>query len=158
MTLHYWIDAALAGMGVVIFVMGIILYMVPGWHRAKFSPTKFWPSVVGTVTASALEKTRSKKNYAVAVRYSYSVAGKQYESDRVFWGPQEGPEQDMAAVVAAYPVGRDIWVQHDPKDAANAVLEPARNTSVKGGIYFYGIVLMGLGLGALWLGLYGLSH
>jgi len=63
-------------------------------------------------------------------------------------------------VVAAYPVGRDVWVQHDPKDAANAVLEPARNNAVKGGpyLYFYGIGLMALGLVALWLGLYGLSH
>jgi hypothetical protein len=158
MTLHYWIDAVLAVFGVVIFVMGIILYMVPSWHRTKFSPTKFWPSVVGTVTASTLEKTKSKKIYVPVVRYNYSVAGKDYECDRIFWGPQEGLEKDMAAVVAAYPVGQSIWVQHDPKDAANAVLEPARNTSVRGGIYFYGIVLMGLGLAALWLGLYALSH
>jgi hypothetical protein len=158
MALHYWIDAVLAGFGVVIFVMGIILYMVPGWHRTKFSPSKFWPSVVGTITASALEKTRNKKVFAAAVRYSYNVAGKDYESDRIFWGPQEGPEKDMAAVVATYPVGRDVWVQHDPKDATNAVLEPARNTAVSGGIYFYGIVLMAIGLGALYLGLFGLSH
>lgn len=158
MTLHYWIDAVLTGFGVVIFVMGVILYMVPNWHRTKFSPTKFWPSVVGTVTTSALEKTENKKVFAAVVRYSYRVAGKDYESDRIFWGPQEGPEKDMAAIVAAYPVGRDVWVQHDPKNAANAVLEPARNNAVKGGIYFYGIMLMGLGLVALWLGLYGLSH
>ena len=158
MSLHYWIDVALAAFGVVIFVMGIILYMVPHWHRTKFSPTRFWPSVVGTVTASALEKTENKKIYAAVVRYSYRVAGKVYESDRIFWGPQEGPEKDMAAIVAAYPVGRDIWVQHDPKDAANAVLEPARNTAVSGGIYFYGITLMAIGLAALWLGLYALSH
>jgi Protein of unknown function (DUF3592) len=158
MSPHYWTDTALACFGVVIFFVGIILYMVPGWHRAKFSPSKFWPSVVGTITASALEKTKNKKIYAVAVRYRYRVAGKDYESDRVFWGPQEGPEKEMAAVVATYPVGRDVWVQHDRKDAANAVLEPARNTAVSGGIYFYGIALMGMGLAALGLGLYALSH
>ncbi len=35
MTVHYWIDVALAGFGVLIFVIGAILYFVHGWQRLR---------------------------------------------------------------------------------------------------------------------------
>lgn len=160
MNLHYWIDAVLAGFGAMIFIIGIILYMVQGSQRAKLAPSKFWPSVVGTITSSALEKSHSQRNaaYSAAVRYSYRVGGKDYESDRIFWGPNEGSQQQMAEIVAAYPVGRDVWVQHEPRNPANAVLEPDRHTGLTASVLYYAVAIMLLGIAALGGGLYALSH
>jgi hypothetical protein len=64
----------------------------------------------------------------------------------------------MAEIVAAYPAGRDVWVQHDPQKPSNAVLEPDKNTGLTRGVYYYATALMLLGLGALGAGLYALSH
>ncbi len=158
MSLHYWIDAVLAGFSAVVFVLGMILYLVQAYQRTQFAPSKFWPSVVGTITASALQQTAGKATYYAAVRYGYRVGKKDYESDRIFWGPREGGEKAMAELVAAYPVGRDVWVHHEPKNPANAVLEPARNTTLTPAVFYYAIALMVLGLIGLGAGLYALSH
>ncbi len=158
MSTHYWIDAVLAGFGVVIFVIGAILYFVHGWQRLKTDRSKTWPSVVGTITSSALERSSPKgASYIAAVRYSYRVGGTDYQSNRVFWGTQEGREQDMAAIVASYPAGKDVWVQHDPADPANAVLQPDKAIGLKT-LFGYALTLMIFGLAALGAGLYALSH
>jgi uncharacterized protein DUF3592 len=159
MNAHYWTDAVLAGLGVLIFVIGVILYFVHGWQRLKTERSKTWPSVVGTIASAALEKSSPKgsANYIAAVRYSYQVGGKDYECNRVFWGPQEGLEKDMAAVVAAYPAGKDVWVQHDPADPGNAVLEPHKAVGLSS-LFGYAPTLMIFGLAALGAGLYALSH
>jgi hypothetical protein len=159
MTLNYWIDTFLAGFGVLVFITGIVMYMLHGYQRAKISPSRFWPSVVGSITASAVEKLNAKKKiYAAAVRYSYSVGGKEYQSDRIFWAPNEGSEEQITAIAAAYTVGKDVWVQHDPSDPANAVLEPDKHTGLTPGAYYYALVMMVLGIAAVGGGLYALSH
>jgi hypothetical protein len=160
MSVNYWIDATLTSFGVLIFLTGMIMYLLHGYQRAKIGPSRFWPSVVGTIVSSALEQPnpRNKKIYSVAVRYSYRVGAKDYQSDRVFWGPNEGLQEKMAEIVAAYPAGRDVWVQHDPRKPEEAVLEPEKNTGLTRGIYFYATGMMLLGLAALGAGLYALSH
>lgn len=154
MTVHYWIDVALAGFGVLIFVIGAILYFVHGWQRLRVDRSRTWPSVVGTITSSALQRSspQGRASYIAAVRYSYRVGGKDYAASRVFWGTQEGREKDMAAIVAAYPAGKDIWVQHDPADPANAVLQPDKAVGLTA-LFGYALTLMVFGLAALGAGL-----
>jgi len=159
MNSHYWIDIVLAGFGVIIFIIGVILYFVHGWQRLETGRSKSWPSVVGTITSSSLEKSNPKSNtsYAAAVRYGYRVGGKDYASDRVFWGPQEGREKQMADLVAEYPAGKDVWVQYEPQNPANAVLRPEINAGLAP-LFGYALALMALGLVAFGAGLYALSH
>jgi hypothetical protein len=159
MSAHYWVDAVLAGFGVLIFVIGAILYFVHGWQRLKTDRSKTWPSVVGTITSSALERTSPKRGAScvAAVRYSYRVGSRTFECNRVFWGTQEGREKDMAAVVEAYPAGKNVWVQHDPADPANAVLQPDKVVGLSA-LFGYALTLMIFGLVALGAGLYALSH
>jgi len=160
MSPQYWVDVFLAAFGIVIFITGMFMYLVHGHQRGNASASKYWPSVVGTVVSSAVEQRnpKNKKIYSAAVRYSYSVGGKEYQADRIFWAPNEGPEEKMAAVVAAYPVGKDIWVQHDRKDPAKAVLEPDKNTGLSTVVVYYAAAMMLVGMAALWGGLYALSH
>lgn len=159
MNASYTTDAVLAGLGVFAFIIGVVLYFVHGWQKLKLQASKSWPSVVGTITSSALESSNSKSSttYSAAVRYSYRVGGKDYVSNRVFWGPNEGREQKMAEIVAEYPAGRDVWVQHDPKDPANAVLRPDVAVGLNA-IFYYASGMMALGIVALGAGLYALSH
>jgi hypothetical protein len=160
MSPQYWVDTFLAVFGIVTFITGMFTYLVHGHQRSNVSASKYWPSVVGTVVSSAVEQRdpKKKKTYSAAVRYSYSVGGKVYQSDRVFWATNEGPEEKMAAIVAAYPAGKDVWVQHDRKDPAKAVLEPDKNTGLSKVVIFYAAGMMLLGIAALWGGLYALSH
>jgi Protein of unknown function (DUF3592) len=160
MALNYWIDAFLAGFAVLIFITGMLMYLFHGHQRREISASKYWPSVVGTVVASAVEQRNleNKKVYSATVRYTYSVGGKEYQSDRIFWGPNEGAEKKMADIVAAYPVGKGVWVQHDRKQPANAVLEPDKNTGLSPVVVYYAAGMMLVGIAALWGGLYALSH
>jgi hypothetical protein len=156
---HYWTAAVLAGFGVIIVIIGVVLYFVHGWQRLTAGRSKSWPSVVGTITSSSLEKTNPKSNmsYVAAVRYSYRVGGEDYASDRIFWGPREGREKQMADLIAVYPTGKDVWVQYDPQNPANAVLRPEMNTGLRP-LFGYALALMMLGLVAFGAGLYALSH
>jgi hypothetical protein len=156
---HYWTDAVLAGFGVIIFIIGVVLYFVHGWQRLKTDRSKSWPSAVGTITSSLLEKSNPKRNasFVAAVHYSYRVGAEDYASDRVFWGPQEGREKQMAELVAAYPAGKNVWVQYEPQNPANAVLLPEMNTGLRP-LFGYALALMLLGLAGLGAGLYALSH
>jgi Protein of unknown function (DUF3592) len=160
MALNYWIDAFLAGFGVLIFITGMLMYLFHGNQRRDISSSKYWPSVVGTVISSAVEQRnpKNKKVHSAAVRYTYNVGGKEYQSDRIFWAPNEGTEKKMAEIVAAYPVGKDIWVQHDRKQPASAVLEPDKNTGLSPLVIYYAAGMMLVGIAALWGGLYALSH
>jgi hypothetical protein len=160
MSLNYWADAVLGGFGVLIFITGMIMYLVYGYQRTKIGPSRFWPSVIGTITASALAQPNPKKEtvYAAAVRYSYRVGGRDYQCGRIFWGPNEGTEEEMAEIVLAYPVGKDVWVQHDRTNPANAVLEPEKNTGLTPAVLYYGLAMMVFGFSAVGGGLYLLSH
>jgi hypothetical protein len=160
MSLHYWIDACLAAFGLLVFISGVIMYMIYGYQRAKIGPSRFWPSVVGTITESRLEQPNPKKKtvYAAVVRYTYSVGNRDYQCGRVFWGPNEGSEQQMAEIVTAYPVGKDVWVQHDRTNPANAILEPEKNTGLTPALVYYGLVMMVIGTAGIGGGLYALSH
>ena len=160
MALNYWIDAFLTAFAVLVFITGIAMYMIYGHQGAKIGPSRFWPSVVGTITASSLQQPNPKKSaiYSVAVRYTYRVGGRDYECSRIFWGPNEGTEQEMAEIVAAYPVGKDVWVQHDKNDPANAILEPDKKTGLSPAIFYYSLVMMVLGVIGVGAGLYALSH
>jgi Protein of unknown function (DUF3592) len=159
MSPSYTTDAILAGIGVFAFILGVVFYFVHGWQKLKIHASKTWPSVVGTIISSALERSNPKRStaYCAAVRYSYRVGGKDYVSNRVFWGPNEGREQKMAEIVAEYPLGKDVWVQHDPKDPANAVLRPDIVSGLNV-LFYYAGGMMALGIVAFGAGLYALSH
>jgi hypothetical protein len=153
----YTPDWFLAGFGVFTFIIGVVLYFVYSWQNLTIQQSKIWPSVVGTITASALENESSEKSTVAAIRYRYRVAATDYEGTRISWAPQQGRRDAMAALVAEYPVGRDVWVQHDPKDPAKAVLRPDIVTGLTP-LFYYAMGLMTLGILALGGGLYALSH
>ena len=100
--------------------LGIIFFM----HR-KMAAVSKWPSTLGTVNASYLERRSSSEggstNYPV-VQYSYQVSGQTYHTTKFAPGPEVGGT-GAGKVVARYPVGAQVMVFYNPQNPSEAVLE-----------------------------------
>jgi hypothetical protein len=152
------IDAVLIAFGSVAFAIGATLYVTQFRQGLRAQASRQWPTSSGTITASTLEKSLdSKRRYRAAVRYRYRVGGKDYESNRVFWGGNEGREKSMASVVGFYPAGRKVKVFYDPQNPAEAVIDPIQNAGSRP-LVLYAMGLMTLGLFAFTGGIYALVH
>ena len=123
------IDVILIGFGVIAFAIGVALYAVQFRQGLRADASKKWPTSPGTVVSSALEQSPdNKRRYRAAVRYRYRVGGKDYQSNRVFWGGNEGRQNHMASVVTSYPAGAKMPVYYNPQNPAEAVIDPVQNT------------------------------
>jgi hypothetical protein len=88
--------------------------------------SRSWSSVVGEIIESNLDLVRGargSKLYAPSVRYAYRVQGRNYESERVFFGFADFyTKRGAVSVVEAYPIGQQVDVYYDPSDPSCAVL------------------------------------
>jgi hypothetical protein len=100
--------------------LGIIFFM-----RRRMAAVKQWPSTMGTVIASYLERRSSSEsgytNYP-AVQYSYQVSGQPYQGAKIAPGPEVGGT-GAGKVVARYPAGAQVMVFYNPQNPSDAVLE-----------------------------------
>ncbi len=152
------INTVLIGFGVIAIAIGVVLYIVQFRQGLRADASKKWPRASGTVTASVLEKSpEHKRRYRAALQYSYRVGSKDYQSTRIFWGGNEGREKHMASVVETYPAGGKVRVFYDPKNPAEAVLDPIQNTGSRQ-VVLYALAMITLGLFSLTGGVYSLFH
>jgi uncharacterized protein DUF3592 len=152
------INAILIGFGVIAIAIGAALYAAQLRQGLRANASKRWPVSPGTVTASALEKSpQGRWRYRAAVQYRYRVGGKDYQSNRIFWGGNEGSRKHMELVIAAYPQGSKVSVHYDPQNPAEAVIDPAQNAGSKP-LVLYAVAMVALGLFVLFLGAYALLH
>jgi hypothetical protein len=100
--------------------LGIIFFM-----RRRMAAVSQWPSTMGTVHASFLERRSSSEggstNYPV-VQYSYQVSGQAYQGMKIAPGPEVGGT-GAGKVVARYPAGAQVMVFYNPQNPSDAVLE-----------------------------------
>lgn len=91
------------------------------WHRARAAPS--WARVPGRIVSAIV--VPDDGGYAPLVRYTYTVAGKPYQSSRIALAfTSYIRERHARAVADRYRAGRDVVVSVDPDDPAQAVLEP----------------------------------
>lgn len=114
--------------GIIIFVLlilnviflGIIFFM-----RRRMAAVSQWPSTMGTVSTSYLERRSSSDsgytNYPV-VQYSYQVSGQAYQGMKIAPGPEVGGT-GAGKVVGRYPAGAQVMVFYNPQNPADAMLE-----------------------------------
>jgi hypothetical protein len=100
-----------------------------------------WPTADGVVV-----RTTRSRSMGVHVSYRYSVAGIDYESNRIrlaekFWRDQP------SEIAARYPEGRQVSVAYDPSNPSSAALEPGAS---------WGAIVKKL-IAALLLGIAGLG-
>ena len=110
----------------VLFILNVVFLGVIFFMRRKMAAVSQWPSTMGTVIASYLERRRSSSdsgstNYPV-VQYSYQVSGQAYQGAKIAPGPEVGGS-GAGKVVARYPAGAQVMVFYNPQDPADAVLE-----------------------------------
>jgi Protein of unknown function (DUF3592) len=152
------INAVLIGFGVIAIAIGVALYVAQFRQGLRANASKRWPVSSGTVIASALEKSPDGRwRYRAAVQYRYRVGGKEYQSDRIFWGGNEGRQRHMASVIAAYPEGCKVSVHYDPQNPSEAVIDPAQNIGSRP-LVLYAMAMIALGLFVFTGGVYALLH
>jgi Protein of unknown function (DUF3592) len=152
------INVVLIGFGAIAIAIGVALYVSQFRQGLRATASKRWPVSPGTVVASALQKSPDGRwRYRAAVQYRYRAGGKEYQSDRIFWGGNEGRQKHMASVIAAYPQGAKVSVHYDPQNPAEAVLDPAQNIGSRP-LVLYAMAMIALGLFVLTGGVYALLH
>lgn len=118
----------LLAVGIIVFVLIIlnaIFLAVIFFMRRKMAAVSQWPSTMGTVNSSYLERRSSSEggstNYPV-VQYSYQVGGQAYQNSKRAPGPEIGGT-GAGKVVERYPVGAQVMVFYNPQNPSDAVLE-----------------------------------
>jgi hypothetical protein len=87
-----------------------------------------WPTTTGRVTAAETVKVMFRRQPRVT--YSYSANGAPFTSQRIsFAGGYRPKETD--AILARYPVGREVPVSYAPENPAEATLETGATRQVK---------------------------
>jgi hypothetical protein len=103
-----------------VIFLGILFFM-----RRRMAAVRQWPSTMGTVHASHLERRSSSEggytNYPV-VQYSYQVGGQAYQGMKIAPGPEVGGT-GAGKVIARYPAGAQVMVFYNPQKPSDAVLE-----------------------------------
>jgi hypothetical protein len=92
--------------------------------------SRSWPRTVGTVVSTEVKRTLTggvpvdSVSYEPCVTYTYSVRGRQYQHDKLTAAVTPGIREPAgaAAIVAKYPVGRQVTVFYNPADHGDAVL------------------------------------
>lgn len=126
--------------------------------RLKTAQAHKWPTVTGTIVSSELESETDRHDgkpmtmYGAAIRYSYQVGGKSYESDSIQLGGTSETSRpgEFERMVARYPKGKSVKVYYDPDDPATATLEPGalggifNMAMVAGGFILVGGIVVGL--------------
>lgn len=96
---------------------------------AKQIRAREFPTVNGQVTRSEVitaPRSKGQKSYREAISYAYVVDGHEYASDRPgLGGIRIGNGRRQAeALVAQYPVGKELTVYYDPAVPGDGVLRP----------------------------------
>jgi hypothetical protein len=151
-------DAVLILFGVIALAVGVTLYVVQLRQGLRADASKKWPKAEAIVLTSALEPSpEHKRRYRAAIQYRYRVGRKDYQSDRIFWGGNEGRRRHMESVVSAYPAGASMGIRYDPQNPAEAVIDPTQHTGSKATVV-YAMAMITIGLFAFGGGIYSLVH
>jgi len=108
----------------VLFILNVILLAVIYFMRKKMAEVNQWPSVMGSVVMSTIERRSSEDGHTdyPVVQYSYQVNGQPYQSSKLAPGPEVGGS-GARGVVAKYPAGAQVMVFYNPQKPSEAVLE-----------------------------------
>jgi uncharacterized protein DUF3592 len=149
-----------AAVAVVFGCVGGYMLYVGLKNRRLARESALWPATGGTVLAADVSRRTSRDRkrattsvyYSPNIRYSYTVAGRDYECGVVRFGSLEsGSRKSAEEIVTRYPAGATVVVRHDPADPSRATLEThsAAGQQIFMGIVFIAIPTLILGIMAV---------
>jgi len=116
----------------VILVFGFFMLLVLSWFvygvygDLKAVQTYFWTSTEGTVISGEVVSVHSSKGASKSkplIRYSFTVDGKNYESDRYSSTVARGSSFWAKEIVDLHPEGSTLKVYYNPENPARSVLD-----------------------------------
>jgi hypothetical protein len=120
----------------------------------KARAAETWPTAVGTIISAAVVEEESTDReghtstwYNPVVAYSYSVAGKSFESRRLRFGNYRRASRPKAeAMLSSYRVGGTAQVRYNPEQPEECVLETAKPGPVYAFMAAAGLIFIAVGL------------
>ena len=108
----------------VLFILNAIFLAIIYFMRKKMAEVSQWPSAMGVVQMSTIDRRSSDDGYTdyPVVQYSYQVNGQAYQSSKLAPGPEVGGS-GARGVIAKYPAGAQVMVFYNPKNPSDAVIE-----------------------------------
>ncbi|MFT3892399.1 MAG: DUF3592 domain-containing protein [Anaerolineales bacterium] len=109
---------------VVLFILNAIFLTIIFFMRKRMAVVSQWPSTMGNVVMSTIDRRSSSDGYTdyPVVQYSYQIGGQTYQSTKLAPGPEVGGT-GARKVVAKYPAGAQVMVFYNPQNPGEAVLE-----------------------------------
>lgn len=120
--------------GVALILAGSIWFLWSLYSLWKGRRSEDWNITTGIVTKSDVIDLSIRKGHGTCpiVHYEYSLRGKTYESDRIFWGNvhTSGSKDASRRVADKYREGTKVTVHYNPGNVQESVLEsgPAQGT------------------------------
>jgi len=115
---------ALVSIGCVLVILNAVFLGVIFFMRRRMDVVSQWPSTMGAVMMSTVERRSTSDGYTdyPVVQYSYQIGGQSYQSYKLAPGPEVGGT-GAGKVVARYPAGAQVMVFYNPQKPSDAVLE-----------------------------------
>lgn len=127
-------------------VIGLALMAFAWWSARMNAKAADWPEARGRIVHSELRlNSESDHGDSVRIEYEYEAAGARRQGSTVSYAGMANDRETQQALVARYPVGREVAVFYDPSQPDRAVLErePSRGWL---GVLAVGAVLIGVAL------------
>ena len=113
--------------GVALILAGFIWFLWSLYSLWKGGKSEDWNITTGLITKSDVIDLSIQKGHGTCpiVHYEYSILGKGYKSDRIFWGNvhASGSRDASRRVVDKYKKGKKVTVYYNPLNVQEAVLE-----------------------------------
>lgn len=94
-----------------------------GFYDAVVS--NFWPTTDGTVVSTRVISPTGKANkYIAEITYTYSVGGKEYQSNNYKATSARGTSQWARELIEQHPVDSKVPVHYNPNKPEDAIVEP----------------------------------
>lgn len=122
--------AALGILGTICFPFAAHFFARMQWHQAAARVSRAWPTVVGVIQSSRVERRRARSlmQHCLEVRYAYEVGGRTYVGDALAFAPRWFADGALVERLARkYPAQAAVQVHVDPSAPDNAVLETSED-------------------------------
>lgn len=136
-----------------LIAIGVLLIRKNAKSKKKASEALAWPTVLGRITRSEVERSESTDedgtsySYTPRIEYAYTVMGQNYTSKQVVFGGFSGmgsPKKPQL-VASKYPLNDSVTVFYNPANPHEAVLEQAVGSGAKGAL-IGGIILIAVSI------------